>query len=146
MTVMDSSYTAPSPQVKPILVAIAIAIAGPFLWVGLYVGLDNGWIAAPLIGLLIGIGMRLTMKHGDRRLQITATVLTVLSCVAGYLWTDMFVIQWTFNGEPVQPTVFDALKRMLNDFTAILLIALGGYIAWVMALLPRSGDTSVQHG
>lgn len=131
MAVMESSSTAPPLQVTPLIVAIAIAIAGPFLWVGLYVGLDNGWIAAPLIGLLIGIGMRLTMKHGDRRLQVVASVLTVLSCAAGYVWVDMVFI-WV-----IPPDLFEALKHMLNDFTAILLIALGAYIAWVMALLPK---------
>ena len=131
MAAMASPPTTPSLQVPPLIVAIVIAIAGPFLWVGLYVGMQNGWIAAPLIGLLIGIGMRLTMKHGDRRLQIVASVLTVLSCVVGYVWVDMVYI-WV-----VPPTVFEALKHMLNDFTAILLIALGAYIAWVMALLPK---------
>ncbi len=119
-------------QPIPLLAALGVAIAGPFIWVGLYTGMNNGWIAPPLIGLLVGAAMRMTMKHGDRRLQVAALILTVLACIVGYVWTDLAYVPWI-----VKPDLFGALKHMLNDFTAVLLMALGAYIAWVMAMLPK---------
>jgi len=116
-----------------ILVAIVAACLGPLLWYGFYRAFNSSIIPPFVIGISIGVALRVVGKSNDQRVSIIAAVLTVLSCFAGYVWTDMALVPWT------PPSTFmQAVSHFLGDYLSLLLVAVSTYLAWIIA---RRGDT-----
>jgi hypothetical protein len=124
------------PSIVPSVVAgVVVAAVGLVLWVACYKYLGAVWIGAIGIGLLIGLAMRLVGRANEGKLQVIAAVLAAVSSVAGYLVTYLFVIQWV---DPTYtPAIGDAVKRLAGDLPVVLMIAIGAYLAYVLA--HRSG-------
>ncbi|MCC6681306.1 MAG: hypothetical protein IT445_10445 [Phycisphaeraceae bacterium] len=109
------------------------AAVGPFIWIGCW-KLHAVWLAAVGNGVLIGLVMRLTNRSGEPVVPAMAAAFTAVACIVGYLVTDLCVIEWfdSVTGQPVQPNLIDALGRLVADLGAIILIALGCYLAFII--------------
>ncbi len=123
---------APTLPIVPILAMVLAAVVGPFIWVGFYQVAGSALLPPLIIGLLIGAAGRFT-GNTDARLSILAALLTIGACYAGYVYVDMHILKWTFNNQPVQPTIGDASKRFFGDLVMLILIALSAYFAFALA-------------
>ena len=110
-----------------------VAVAGPFLWCGLY-KVQLVWMAPFLIGVGIGLAMRLLGRSAHPAIPVSAVILSVLSSAAGYVATDTMLIAWANN---YQPTIGDAIGRFFRDFQMVVLVAFGAYLSFLIAR--RSG-------
>ena len=116
-----------------IVAGFVVAVAGPFLWCGLYKA-RLVWMAPLLIGVGIGLAMRLLGRSAHPAVPVTAVILSVLSCVAGYVAVDLTLITWLNN---YQPTIGDAIGRFFREFQVVILVAFGAYLSFLIA--GRSG-------
>lgn len=116
----------------PIAAAVVVALLGPVLWAGCYRFLGGAvWIPPLLIGLGVGLAIRFLAPRNDSRLSVLAAVLTVLSCVAGYVVTDVALVVWV--DPSYRPTLGDALTRFVNDYFVLILVAVGAYLSYVVS-------------
>ncbi|MEX0744548.1 MAG: hypothetical protein WD118_03005, partial [Phycisphaeraceae bacterium] len=117
----------------PVAAAVVAALVGVVVVPGCYMWFGFDRIAALLIGLGVGAAIRFTDRTGDPRLPWLAVGLTIASAVAGMAWVDQAMIQWLYQGQPVQPTLGDTFGRLTRDLSVILFTALGAYFAYVVA-------------
>lgn len=121
--------------------AIAMGLVCSLIWVGLFRASQPdvpapGWLSlasGPLIGVAVGFGMKLIGQFVGRSLAWHAVAGTIVACVVGYLAVDQFLITWQINGQVVQPSLGDSLGRLINDIQALLLTAIGAWIAFAIA-------------
>ena len=116
------------------LIGMLLATAiGPVIWWGCYVWFAYAYVAALLIGLLIGLGARVMPGRAPGWVAGLAAVFTVLATAMGFLYLDQFVIPWAVNNQPVQPTLGDSMGRMFRDLWWVLWTALGAYTAFALS-------------
>ncbi len=139
---------------SPLLLAVVAGIVGIGIWAGLYkLGLMTNndlppvpwWsimLNSPLVGLVVGLAVRYAGRTQERAVSITAAVATFFACFLGYVVVDLFMLKWSFNGQPIQPTFADAAGRFFNDFMKVLLAAVGSWIAWSLARGTTAADAA----
>ena len=123
--------------VRPIIAGVVAAAGGAVLWWASYKLLGSVWLAPLIIGVGVGLAMRLAGRGDHRAVGVAAAGLTVLASLVGYVWTDITLVPWLNN---YSPTVGEAVKRFLGDVQALVLIALGAYLAFVIARRRPKGD------
>ena len=110
-----------------VIAGMVAAAIGPLLWYGTYDYLGAVWMAPLLIGLIVGMAVRSVGGPArDLRPAVAACVLTVLGCAAGYILTDQTLV-WV-----EQPTLGQSIRHLLSDLTAVVLIALGTYLSYLL--------------
>ena len=113
------------PPIVPILAVVVAGALGPLLWFGSAKWFGVSYAGAVLSGLLVGLAARLTLKRPFPPLRIIAVALVVGGGFAGYVWVDSTI--WT-------PFMFDkSVERFFRDFVGLLMIGMGGYLAFILA-------------
>ena len=123
-------------------VGFIVACLGPLLWRAIYAGNSSGtlpnivsFLSPFIIGSAIAAAIRFIARSSDRFVSIVATVLTIVSCFTGYIWTDLTLVPWV-----VPPTsIVDGFNHLFNDVQALLLIVIAAFVAWMIA---RVGNAS----
>ena len=125
----------PASALLPYLAAVLGAGMGAYLWGLLFSALDNVWMAPLLTGVLTGGLARVVGKSHLPKLGWCVVVLALGGCVAGYAYRHIYVIPW-FNsttGAKITPDFANAMRYLANDLVAVLLSAMGAYLAYLIA-------------
>lgn len=125
------------PMGLPYVAGLAGAGVSVYLWGLFFSAMGNVWLAPLVTGAMTGGAIRLASKQRLPKIGLFAVMLTLVACIGGYAYRHMAVIQWnnTMTGAPIYPDFSNAMQYLANDMTAVLLSAMGAYIAFMLATL-----------
>ncbi len=111
-----------SVSMRGVIAGIIAAVVGPFVYFGLYAFLKIDQLTPVLlIGPLVGLAVRTNTKIVTKQLAVFATVITLISCLAGFVWVDY--VNW-------KPFILVETIRRLFSLLAICAIGLSVMITW----------------
>ena len=129
----------PASALLPYLAAVLGAGIGAYLWGLLFSALNNVWMAPLLTGVLTG-GLagglaRVVGKPGLPKIGWCVVFVTLDGCLAGYIYRHIYVIPWSNSttGAKITPDFANAMQYLANDLVAVLLSAMGAYLAYLIA-------------
>ena len=80
---------------------------------------------ALIAGLLVGLAVKLTLTKPIPQFRVIALVLTLIACLAGYLWVfAAYFTNFSFGG---------SITNYFKDIQALLFTGVGCYIAFALA-------------
>jgi hypothetical protein len=123
------------PPILPAVLAVVMAGIGAAAWLGCYKWFGMSYPGALVAGLLVGLSIKFTLTKSVPQFRVIALVLTVIACVAGYVWVyAAFFTNFTFSG---------SITNYFRDIQALLFTGVGCYIAFALAA-PRMAPASHQ--
>ncbi|MEM9346424.1 MAG: hypothetical protein AAGB26_07390 [Planctomycetota bacterium] len=121
------------PPILPAALAVVAAGVGAASWLGCFKWFNMSYPGAIVAGLLIGLAVKSTLTKPIPQFRIVALVLTLLACVAGYIWVfAAFYTNFSLGA---------SLINYLKDFQALIFTGVGCYIAFALAA-PRLVQSS----
>lgn len=134
MPYVDQGEQEPRPMNLSFLPWVAVIVAtivpGVF-WYATFKAMGLSLLGALAGGVVIGLAAKFTLQRPDPAVRIAAIVVTVLGCLAGYIWVDSTI--WT-------PFMLgQSVSRFFGDMTALIVTGFSAYLAFVLATPRQSG-------
>ena len=113
------------PSILPALLAVVMAGLDAASWLGCYKWFGMSYPGALVAGLLVGLSIKFTLTKPIPQFRVIALVLTLLACVAGYIWVfAAFFTNFSFSA---------SITNYFKDFQALIFTGIGCYIAFALA-------------
>lgn len=123
------------PPILPAALAVIMAGVGAASWLGCFKWFNMSYPGALVVGLLVGLSVKFTLTKPIPQFRVIALVLTMLGCIAGYIWVyAAFFTNFTFSA---------SMTNYVKDFQALIFTGIGCYIAFALAA-PRLARPSSQ--
>lgn len=113
------------PPVIPIALAVLAAGLGAIAWLGCFKWFGMSYPGALIAGLLVGLAIKFTLTQPIPQFRVMSLVLTLIACVAGYVWVfAVFYTNFSFGA---------SITSYFKDIQALLFTGAGCYIAFALA-------------
>ena len=121
--------------VLPALLAIVAAGIGAVSWLGCFKWFGMSYPGALVAGVLVGLAIKFTLTKPIPQFRVFALVLTLIACVAGYIWVfAAYYTNFSFGA---------SITNYFKDIQALLFTGAGCYIAFALAS-PRASRPTQQ--